>query len=362
MLKSIQSMNGIEIQGRNALEQVLSRVPIVVVDHIHSDVPMSNRRVDLVADVRAAGTPYRLLCEILPNGQPRYVNNALLQIREHTAHGAPDTVPILIAPYFSPGTRALCQQYQVGYLDIEGNAQIAFGGVFIERQVTDRPVTERRELKSLFKPKAAQILRAMLRDPHRAWKVAELADVTGVSIGQVSNVRTALIDREWAATTRDGIYLSRPDAMIDAWRDSYEAPAGERHTLYTTLHGGALESTARETLGMANEEIPGAAAFASFSAANWIAPYARAPIQYFYATKAGLGRLTAALKLKPVPRGENVVITLVKDEGLLADTIEPATGAICTSPVQTYLDLTLTGERGEEAARHLREATMAWPQ
>lgn len=362
MLKSIQSVNRIEIQARNALEQVLSRVPIVVVDNIRSDLPMSNRRIDLVADVRAAGTPYRLLCEILPNGQPRYVNNALLQFREHAAYGAPDTVPILVAPYFSPGTRALCQQYQVGYLDIEGNAQIAFGGVFIERQMTERPVTERRELKSLFKPKAAQILRAMLRDPHRAWKVAELADVAGVSIGQVSNVRTALIDREWAATTRDGIYLSRPDAVIDAWRDSYEAPAGERHTLYTTLHGAALENGARETLGMANKEMPGAAAFASFSAANWIAPYARSSIQYFYATQAGLGRLMATLKLKPVPRGENVVITLVKDEGLLADTIEPATGAICTSPVQTYLDLTLTGERGEEAAHHLREATMTWPQ
>ena len=362
MLKPIRTMNGIEIQARNVLEQVLSRVPIVVVDSMRADLPISSRRVDLVADVRAAGTPYRLVCEILPNGQPRYVNNALLQIREHAAHGAPDTVPILIAPYFSPGTRALCQQYHVGYLDIEGNAQIAFGGVFIERQVTERPVTERRELKSLFKPKAAQILRTMLRDPHRAWKVAELADVTGVSIGQISNVRTALIDREWAATTRDGIYLSRPDAVIDAWRDSYEAPPGERHTLYTTLHGAALESTARETLGTASQETPGTAAFASFSAANWIAPYARSPIQYFYATKAGLDRLTAALKLKPAPRGENVVITLVKDEGLLADTIEPATGAVCTSPVQTYLDLTLTGERGEEAAQHLREATMRWPQ
>ncbi|MGU7782472.1 hypothetical protein [Burkholderia sp. PU8-34] len=353
-------MNEIEIRGRDALEQVLSRVPIVDVDDIRAERQMSDLGIDLIADIRAAGKPYRLLCKLLPNGQPRYVKHALLQIREHAARGTPDIVPILIAPYFSPGTRALCQQHHVGYLDIEGNAQITFGGVFIERQVTERPATERRELKSLFKPKSAQVLRTMLRDPNRSWKVTELANATGVSVGQVSNVRAGLLDREWAATTRDGIYLPQPDALIDAWRDSYEAPAGEYHALYTVLHGAALESAAREILGSGGSEKPAAAAFASFSAANWIAPYGRSPTQYFYATKSGFDRLAAALKLKPVTSGENVVITLVKDEGVLADTVEPAAGAICTSPVQTYLDLTLAGGRGEEAARHLREATMTW--
>ncbi|KVZ50565.1 hypothetical protein WL18_04650 [Burkholderia ubonensis] len=352
-------MNEIEIQGHNVLEEVLSRVLIVDVDDIRPDLPMNGSRIDLVANIRAAGRPYRLLCEVLPNGQPRYVRHALLRLREYAARATSDIVPILIAPYFSPGTRALCRQHRVGYLDFEGNILIAFGGVFIERQVTERATTERRELKSLFKPKSARVLRAMLRAPERSWKVAELADATGVSVGQVSNVRAGLLNREWAATTPDGIHLSQPGAVIDAWRDSYEGAAGERRALYTTLHGASLEKSARDVLGARDAERP-AAAFASFSAANWIAPYGRSAIQYFYATKVGYDRLTAALNLKPAPHGENVVITLVGDDGVLADTIEPVPGAVCTSPVQTYLDLTLAGERGEEAARHLREATMKW--
>jgi hypothetical protein len=55
------------------------------------------------------------------------------------------------------------------------------------------------------------------------------------------------------------------------------------------------------------------------------------------------------------------VISLPKDQGVLSDTVEPAPGAICTSPVQTYLDLSIAGERGEEAAQHLRQERMTWP-
>jgi len=56
-----------------------------------------------------------------------------------------------------------------------------------------------------------------------------------------------------------------------------------------------------------------------------------------------------------------VVVTVPKDSGLLADTVEPAPGAICTSPVQTYLDLSIAGERGAEAADHLRQKKLSWP-
>ena len=118
-----------------------------------------------------------------------------------------------------------------------------FDTVFIERQVASRPVIERRELRSLFKPKSAQVLRVMLR-AQPGWRVTELAEMADVSLGHVSNVRAGL-DREWARVSDDGLFLSEPDALLDARRDAYEPPAGERMTFYTTLHGSALEEAAR---------------------------------------------------------------------------------------------------------------------
>jgi len=65
--------------------------------------------------------------------------------------------------------------------------------------------------------------------------------------------------------------------------------------------------------------------------------------------------------LAPSVKGENVVVTVPKDLGLLRDTVEPAPGAVCTRAVQTYLDLWVSGERGQEAAQHLRQEKLSWP-
>lgn len=360
MLKVDKLMNKTELQGREALESLLSQIPVIGIRDVQWERPLASQEVDLIVHLQTAEQPYQLFCDILPSGQPRYVNHALLKMREEVTRGGPEVVPILIAPYFSPATRDVCQQNHVGYLDLEGNARISFGSVFIDRQVSVKPVVERRELKSLFRPRSAQVLRVMLREPARIWRVAELAQASGVSLGHVSNVRTGLLDREWATASSDGLYLSQPDLLLDAWRDSYEAPAGEHKRFYTTLHGSALEDAARNVLS-GNGEKDLWAAFASFSAAKWLAPYARTSTHYFYANHAGLEKLKTALKLEPSAKGENVMIMLPKDEGVLSDTVEPAPGAICTSPVQTYLDLSIAGERGEEAAQYLRQERMTWP-
>jgi hypothetical protein len=268
-------------------------------------------------------------------------------------------VPIFIAPYLSPEAQAVCRENKVGFLDLLGNARLVFDSVFIEKLVSDAPPAERRELKSLFKPKSAQILRVMLREPKRAWRVVDLAQAAGASLGHVSNVRVGLLDREWARLSDDGLMLSEPEALLDAWRDAYEPSEIKRMGFYTVLHGKAFEEAASRVLQPRSEA--GRAVFASFSAAHWLAPYGRTGTQYFYADQHGLELLREQLKLAPSPKGENVIVRLAKDDGVFRDAIEPAPGIFCTSDVQTYLDLCAAGERGREAAEHLRLTRLSWP-
>jgi hypothetical protein len=306
------------------------------------------------------GKSYTLICEVKSSGQPRHARMALLQLRDELARRGGDAIPVFIAPYVSPEVQALCRKEGAGFLDFEGNAHVVFGGVFIERQAASKPVVERRELRSLFKPKSAQVLRAMLRDPGRAWRVVELAEAAGVSLGHISNVRAGLLDREWARVSKDGLSLADPDALLDTWRDTYERPTGERLGFYTILHGAALDEAVR---GVLHAGLPsGLMALASFSAAQWLAPYGRTGMQYFYADEAGLEQLREALKLSTASKGENVSVTVLEDLGVFRDTLEPVPGVICTSPVQTYLDLAAAGERGREAADHLRAERLVWQQ
>jgi hypothetical protein len=353
-------MKELERRVAEAVRALLEQVPAIELKGIELEPPGPDARIDILAHVTVSDRPHALVFEVKSTGQPRHVRMALLQLRNYVAHLGAEATPILAAPYLSPEAQTLCREQGVGFLDLEGNARLVFDGVFIERQVDSKPSAQRRALKSIFKPKSAQVLRVMLRDPQRAWRVAELAEAANVSFGHVSNVRVALLDREWAQVKPDGLSLTDPDALLDSWRNAYEPPAGKRLSFYTTLHGGAFEDAARKALGVNAKS--GSAMFASFSAAHWLAPYGRSGSQFFYVDEAGLRKLQDALRLSPASKGENVVITRLNDPGLFRDAIEPAPGIACTSEVQTYLDLVASGERGREAADHLRRERLRWRQ
>ncbi len=359
MLKSAPSEKPLEERALAALKDLLDAVPIAHVDDISRQASgPTGYDIDIAVYLTVAGKPHRLVCEVKGSGQPRQVRAALLQLRDYVHRHAREATPILIAPFLSDEAKALCRDYEVGFLDLEGNARIAFDGVYIDRTAATRPPALRRQLKSLYMPKSARLLRCLLRDPDRRWRVTDLAETAEVSLGHVSNVRTELLNREWAQLDEHGLYLSAPDKLLDDWRDLYKAPAGVRGRYYTTLHGAAFENAAREALSAGRSE--GDAAFAAFSAAKWIAPYGRLATNYFYSNAAGLERLKAGLQLTSAAKGENVVITVPKDLGILRDVVEPAPGAVCTDPVQTYLDLHVAGERGREAAEHLRVEKLHW--
>lgn len=345
-----------ELQAADSLRVLLAEVPAIESVDVRVVGQDPDSGIDLVADVTAFGYEHKLVVEVKASGQPRHVRSALLSLRNYVEQQADRVTPILIAPYLSPQAQDLCREFGVSYLDLEGNARLAFGTFFLSRQFAKRPVVERRELRSLFKPKSVQVLKVMLREPSRSWRVAELAEVAGVSLGHVSNVRNSLLDREWARLAEEGMYLAAPDALLDAWREAYEVPPGQRQTFYTTLHGGSVDAALRDR----PPEGEGQIALASFSAAQWLAPFGRTGTHYFYADAEGLEILRSRLKLSSASKGENVVVTVLDDPGLFRDTVQPALGVVCTSPVQTYLDLSAAGERGQEAADHLRQERLQW--
>ena len=166
---------------------------------------------------------YSLIVEVKPNGAPRYVRSGVLQLesdiarlrREGEGVEQTDFIPMLVSQYLSPQSRAICKDHDVAYLDSVGNARLVFDTVYIERTVAEKPVTESRALRSLFSPKASAILRVLLREPSRAWRVAELAREARASYGHVSNVRKALLEREWLEASSAGVVLVQPRSFSE---------------------------------------------------------------------------------------------------------------------------------------------------
>lgn len=358
MLKMRFSVDETEVRASEVLEKLLREIPALKVNTVRTGSVGHDSEIDIVIHTEISGQSHLLVCEVKQNGQPRFARDAMMRLEHYIARLGKPATPVFIAPYLSPATRELCRQNGVSFLDFEGNARLAFGTVFIDRVTPDKPAVERREFKSLFTPKSAQVLRILLRNPKQVWRVAGLAEEAEVSLGHVSNVRTALLDREWAEVVPSGLHLTAPDALLDAWRSSYEGPHADKVRFYTTLHGPAFDTAVREFFQALPQ--PAHAALASFSSADWIAPYARTGTQYFYADKRALDRIEKPLRLSSAAKGENVIVYVPKDQGVFLDSFEPTSGIRCTSALQTYLDLSKSGERGEEAAEHLRRMKLTW--
>lgn len=345
-----------ERQAIRAIEQFLDPLPNLQIDHIeHEGRSLRDAGIDFVISARNGETPVIIVVEFKNRGQPSIVRDAAQQLRRYLRTGHASAIPIVMAPYLSPQARDAAREEEVGYLDFLGNGLIAFDTVYIEKEVAERPETVRRELRSLYKPKAARILRALLAEPGRQWRTAELAHDAGVSAGMVSTVGAKLREYGWAEQTDHGLALTEPDELLDAWRENYEPPRGEEHRYYTAFHGEKLTDRLR---ALQLEE--GRVALASYSAAQWLSPFTRHPNSYFYADVKGLEALKRVLDLSEAPKGGNVVVVIPEDDGVLADAQPVGDGLVATSPVQTYLDLAHAGDRGEEGANHLRHHLLNW--
>jgi hypothetical protein len=316
---------------------------------------------DWLVELKAGDRSWVWAVEGKRHGQPREVRSGLLQLRNFVEQAkGKNCYGLLVAPFISEESARLCLEAGMGYADLAGNARLSFDQVFIETRAADNPFRAKRHLRSVFSAKAGRVLRVLLTPPLRAWKVTELEAAAGVSLGQVSNVRKLLLGHEWAVVGADGLRLSRPEELGLAWQKSYEPRPRSRVTAYTLLHGEALESAVRAALAEAGNGAH--AVLASYSAARWLAPYARQATQFFYVDEAGTAILKKHLQLQPVERGENVVLLEPREDDVFAGRVEAAPGVWCSGLVQTWLDLSAAGERGGEAAEHLlREKLLpAW--
>ena len=351
----------------NAVRDLLDHVPRLEVSSVRHDRLLgSDQRIDGWIEFEHGDDTYTLIIEFKSNGAPRFVRSAVYQLKgylaeaRHSDHGDPPRrlIPMLVCPYLSPESRSICSDHDVAYLDLVGNAHFAFYNVYIDRTVAERPKSETRALRSIFTPKSAAILRVLLRDPNRAWRVSGLAESANASLGHVSNVRKALLEREWVEKRDNGIILIQPDVLLRTWREDYRQPAGQRISRYTLFNGDQL--TKRLSGKLNAEPRHPRAVYSLNSAAQWFAPFARGGTHSFYADEPGTRMLEETLKLTHAAKGANVILCIPKDESLFEDAAQPALDIFCTSPIVTYLDLWNGNDRDREAADHMASKCFPW--
>lgn len=344
----------------NILFETLKHIPHdgVEIEPVAAD---ADSPFDLIMRVHIGKRTHHLLVAAKTSAQPRQIQEVINATRIYVnKHKASDPV-VIAAPYLSPRAREMCREERLNYVDLHGNALLSFAHVYIDKETTSTPKPETRELKSLYKPKSARVLRQLLDDPDKVWSLSSLSGATGVSLGHVSNVRNRLRDRGWLAELEGRFKVSYANEILDEWRENYDGPGGLRLHFYTPHHGKQFDDATHEAIGFdADASLP--TLFASFSAAKYLAPFVRGiTTTYVYAPEQAVDRLKAFFELTSTTETRaNFIITIPDDEGVFFSPERGKGNVLTTAALQTYLDLYLAGERGQEAAEYLRSKRLQW--
>ena len=125
-----------------------------------------------------------------------------------------------------------------GYADLSGNILLSAGSVYIYEKGNPNKFSKKKEIGNIFyasSTKTLLILRKMLEDTGRAWKIKDLATEAGCSIGMVSRVKEKLCEQLWAEMTSEGLKLIDSRGLLDAWSQIYTQSTAKMITCYTTV-------------------------------------------------------------------------------------------------------------------------------
>ena len=304
----------------------------------------------------ARGKVWQLRAIIKSVVHPREARQAIWNLKRNPPQderGVP-IYPLLIAPYISDSVAGICQQEGIGWLDLGGNCDLEFGGLWFHVETPKRVHQERRILKSLFTPKASRVLRVLMLGPLRGHKTEDLAEAAGVSLALVSKVRKHLIDQALAKAGDDGLRLTEPGALLADWlaADDFEKRVESRDY-------SLLDYDATEVAGLLGEKLDSLSISHAFT--QWFAGWLRAPytlpamVSVYVEDFPDDAFLRSELGARRVSRHEGR-LRLLKSSDHRGVTIgqQEVKGFKLVSDVQIYMDLAKAGLRGDEQADELR--------
>jgi hypothetical protein len=165
MSSMVHSMQTVRSQAVEALRSVLQQVSQIKLNQLDVSAPHPDLKVDILAHISVHGHSHTLVCKVRASGRPDHVRMALEEFQGDSAQFSSNATPVFIAPYLPEESKALCWESKAGFLDLEGNARLDLGEVFIgtrsSPQIKSRPVSSvtgrRREDQALDHARPEQI-------------------------------------------------------------------------------------------------------------------------------------------------------------------------------------------------------------
>ncbi len=343
----------VQLQVQEKLAKILSLVRIL------SDIQVFSSRnndydIQAIANIND-NEQLNIICEVKLKGEPKYIRAAihnLIDIKnELEVNSNKRYLCLIAAPYISTASSKICEEFEIGCIDLSGNCLIAHEGIYIriegkpnkykEVKGKSTSIFERRSVKSSL------VLRHLFNNSAKRWKVQELADISGTSIGQVANVKKYLEEREYLSSDDVGFFVGKPKELIQEWAEIYNQKANMTYEYYSALSIQQIEEKLMELEGFEY-------AVTGFSGGVRYSPTVRYNKVHVYMSYVDLEEAVLRLGLKQVTSGSNVSIIVPYDSCIMLDS-RNIRQLMVASPLQVCLELLALKGRGEEAAYAIME-------
>jgi hypothetical protein len=284
---------------------------------------------------------------------------ALSRLRERRGDMKKDVIPLLVAPYMGEGGRRLCEEHEIAWLDLSGNARIKAPGLLINVEGKPNRFKSAGRPPNLFAPKSSRIVRRFLIQPDRALNQRELSQAADLDEGYTSRIVRRFEETGLIVRDEKGLLKPRdPEQLLDAWHEAYDFM---RHRV---IKGHVAARSGEELLHkiaiVLEKQAPGYAA-TGLCAAWLYSHFANFRLATFYLPSAPGNELFNALGSREDEKGANTWLVVPNDEGVFHGS-EAKEGIRCVHAVQIYLDLKNQPERSSEAASRLRQDYLKWRQ
>jgi len=321
-----------------------------------TDVRLGNQTADLLVRFKLGEHEQTMVVDVTPLGQPRQIRAAVTKLAD-ARRALPAAYPVAASVYIGPQSARILKDNNLGFVDLSGNSYLAFEHVLIDRAGKRNVRPSTRPLRSLFAPRATRVVRALLAEPGRAWRLEELGRAAEVSLGHSHNVVKRLEDLRWLE--RDGaqrIQLTKLADLLEGWVESYTYRSSEMASYFVPerVTRRLMADLARTAVAEGRRY-----AFTLGAGISLVAPPVRLGAVHCY-LEGDPAPIAAALGLHPAGEADGALHLLSPyDHGVFYGLLDKAGLKVVCLP-QLYADLMHWDRRGPEQAEHLRREAMGY--
>lgn len=341
-------------------KQAMAEVPGILANFLElseSDVNVVPQHGKIGPNFLVKASGYHFLVECKSTAARAPLLMALRQISEIKASYKKGSIPLIVVPYMGKSGMDFCQDHDLSWVDLSGNAHIKAPRLLIHVEGRQNRFKKVGRPANVFAPKSARIVRQLLIEPGKSYNQRELSQITGLDEGHTSRIvrrleELNLIDRDDQGSLRP----SDPDQLLDAWLETYD------FSQHQIIRGHIAARTGEELLKrmsrtLADQRIDYAAT--GLAGAWQYTHFAMFRLATFFLAEPPGKNLFDLLHFREDDHGANTWLVVPNDNGVFHGS-STCDDIVCVHPVQIYLDLKWHPERAKEASEMVRKECLKW--